>query len=293
MIKAKIFLLLFLSAHILHSQQTEAASGAYLIPRQIFVGDPATLVLPLSSAPGTDDVVLSQSDYLPKDPHIDFHRIILERRAVGSRLMIEFTPFIPGTVELPVIEIAGEYFSGLSVTVNSIINERSSPVLSGPASALAIPGTALMLYGSLTLIVFLIILSILFILRGQTLLKKLIEKIKRQRLFSTIRKTEKRLRKALYKNEDKRLIIDKLSDEFRIFLSCLTGNNCRSMTALEFEQKESENNICSLFLGKYFRDCDGIRFSGIKIVSGDIIRLLDDLKHFVDSLENPPEEKTA
>ena len=80
-------------------------TGAYLIPRQIFVGDPATLVLPLPPAEqnSADIVITSPSEYLPSDPNIDFHRIILERRIVGSRLLIEFTPFVPGTLELPVI----------------------------------------------------------------------------------------------------------------------------------------------------------------------------------------------
>jgi len=286
----KKFLLLFFISGALYAQ----SSGAYLIPRQIYVGDPATLVYPLPASSQNENIILTagplDSNLLPQDPSIDFHRIILERRIMGSRLMIEFTAFAPGVHELPVIEIGGEYFSGLTVTVNSLIDGRSAPALSGSASVLAMPGTAIMLYGSMAALVLIIIFAVWLTFRGRTLINGLREKWKRYRLFISIRKTEKRLQKAAAKGIEKRKILDKLSDEFREFLSVLTGNNCRSMTAREFkhEFKDTED---ALFLSDFFRTCDEKRFSGADINLQDINKLLDDLRFYLDKLENTKKDE--
>jgi hypothetical protein len=282
-----IILLFFPLINILYAQ-----TGMHLIPRQIFVGDPAALVLNLPAAEQeSPDIILTSN--LPSHENIDFHRIILERRITGSRLIIEFSAFDTGILEFPVIEIGGEYFSNLSVTVNSVLNNRSDRMLSGTTSTLAIPGTALMLYGTIAALVFFILLTIWFFVKGRIILRKLHEKWKRKRLFAAMRKTEKRLRKAITKGTNKRKILDKLSDETRNFLSVLTGNNCRAMTAREFEFLPVQLSVLekNTFPGKFFRVCDELRFSGVEAGMQDILRLLDDLKLFVSELEKPKEKE--
>jgi len=127
------------------------------------------------------------------------------------------------------------------------------------------------------------------------------EKWKTLRLFKSIRKTEKQLREDIINGTDKRIILDKLSDEFRIFLSYLTGNNCRTMTAGEFKNlpllaAESQSGqdtqsgarqpaMDSAFLAGYFRICDTLRFSGADIDYKDLLLLLDDMKRFADYQE--------
>jgi hypothetical protein len=275
--------------------------GAYLIPRQIYVGDSASFVLPLPVSPQDEDFVITSYDIdlLPSDSNIDFHRIILERRTTGSRLIIEFTPFAAGVLELPDIEIGGDYFSGFTVTVNSLIDGRSAPVLSSAASALAMPGTAVMLYGSMGAIVFFILLTLCFIFKGRAALNKLREKLKRRRLFKSIRNTERRLYRALLKGAEKRKILDKLSHEFRLFLSILTGNNCSTMTAREFIELFSKlpkdlfstQEDGAYFLGSFFRQCDELRFSGSDIDEQAIFYLLSELHNFTCALENKEKDK--
>ena len=268
---------------------SRAQDGAYLIPRRIYVGDPAVLIVPLSPSAGdSGDIVLSAE--FPQDANIDFHRIILERRLSGGRLLIEFTAFAPGILQLPVFEIGGERFSGLSVTVNSLLDGGSAPVLSGPASSLAMPGTAILLYSSMAVFVFFLLMTIWFLLKGRVFLRKLGKKWKRRMLFSSIKKTEKRLRRAAQKDADKRIILDEISIGFRKFLCGFTGNNCLSMTAAEFEslpvERFSPPDFSLLSLGNFFRGCDELRFSGMDVRSQDILRLLDNLRLFLDSLEN-------
>jgi len=151
------------------------------------------------------------------------------------------------------------------------------------------PGTALMLYGTIALIVLLILLSIWFFIKGRIILKKLMEKWKRKRLFAVMRKTEKRLRRSVIKGTDNRIVLNKLSDETRNFLTILSGSNCRSMTASEFELLSNDQTILKQIelkeFGNFFRSCDELRFSGISIIPQDIIKLLDDLRKFINELE--------
>jgi hypothetical protein len=265
-----------------HSQN----NGAFMIPRIVYVGDEAALVLPLAEhSHETYDVVLSaQSPNLPNSQNIDFHKITLERRLSGNRLVIEFTAFAPGILELPEIEIDGEYFSGLTVMINSIIDTAvSAPGLSRPASSLAMPGTAVMLYGIMAASTGTFLLVLWFVLKGRRYLQIMIERWKHWRLFVSFRNTERHLHKLLLKGGNKRDVLDRLSAEFRVFLSFFTGVNCRSMTAREFEFMPK---IDSYFLGNFFRRCDTFRFSGADTDSKDILGLLDDLRHFVAELEN-------
>jgi len=291
-----------LLCEIAHAQN----AGAYLVPRRIFIGDPAVLVLPLpglSFSPDLSsggqiysDIVLTPlSPDFPLHANIDFQKITLERRPNESRLLIDFTAFVPGILELPVIEIGGERFSGLTITVNSIIDDRSSVVLSAPASSLAMPGTALMLYGTMTAIIIFILLAIWFVFKGRVLLEKFSEKWKIWRLFVTIRITERRLYRAVLKGANKRLILNKLSDESRLFLSILSGYNCRAMTAREFQELPFGHlklrEIDPLFLSNFFRRCDELRFSGVFINPDEVLQLLADLRDFVVTLEKAKKEK--
>ncbi|MDR2543628.1 MAG: hypothetical protein LBC80_09330 [Treponema sp.] len=297
MIKKISFLFLIL---LIAGDSYAQGSEPTMIPQQIYVGDSATLILALPdteqnvSQTELNDIVLTPlSGYLPSDPNIDFHKITLERRVTGNRLLIEFSAFTPGVLELPVIEIGDEYFIGLTVTVSSLINDRSSHILLGAAAALTIPGTALMLYSLLAFVVFLILFTILFLLKGRKFINKLRQGWKYYWLFSSIRKIEKQLRMAILKDVDKRIILDKLSDEFRIFLSNLIGINCRAMTAVEFELSANDEKLSYLQnpvnlpdYADFFRTCDVLRFSGADIDSQKIVQLLDDLKNILLTLEN-------
>ena len=105
-----------------------------------------------------------------------------------------------------------------------------------------------------------------------------------------MRRTEKRLRKALVKGEHShRNILDALSGEFRGFLAHFTGERCRAMTASEFANIELEiKEINREFLKDFFKRCDEIRFSGGEINKNDTLSILDDLKQFLAALTKAP-----
>jgi len=254
---------------------------AYMIPSKVYVGDRASLALPL---PGivADAQINSEISALPD---IIIHHVSLERRPGGSLLIVEFSAYTPGVLELPPIVIAGEIFSGLKVEISSILAaDESDTVLSGPALPLAVPGTSLLIYGTLSAVILLILLTIWVMLWGRRRMKGWLAAWKRRRLLVSMLGTEKRLRKALAKGVPRRDILDILSTEFRVFLAGFTGENFQAMTAGEIGRLEDMvegEGMNRGFLGGFFSHCDEVRFSGVEIDGEQTLAMLGDLRRFL------------
>jgi hypothetical protein len=261
-------------------------SDAFTVPQRIYVGDRAALILPLPGFAVKED---SEAASVVSDTiDIDIHRALLERRPVGSRLTVEFTAYAPGILELPPIVIAGEVFRGLKIEINSVLESGAQgTVLSDPAPPLAIPGTSLLVYGTVISILFSLSTAFWVLFWGRKRIKGWLAAWEKKRLLINMRGIEKRLRKALARGDDtNRNILDALSREFRGFLSRFTGEHCRAMTALEFANIELQIN--GEFLKDFFKRCDGIRFGGGEIHKKDALSMLDDLKKFLADLSAAP-----
>jgi hypothetical protein len=275
----KAFFTAFLALVCIAVFASDRNADAFMVPSKVYVGDRASLILPLP-----DFVVKEDSEtasVVSPTAGIDIHRVLLERRPVGSRLTVEFTAYAPGTLELPSIAIAGEVFSGLTIEISSVLeHDVSGMVLSAPALPLAIPGTSLLVYG--TIITILCSLSLFFwvLFWGRKRIKGWLAAWERKRLLADMTGIEKRMRKTLARGDDSyRNILDIISREFRGFLSNFTGERCHAMTALEFANIEQQIN--REFLKDFFRRYDGIRFGGGEISKKDALSMLDDLKQFL------------
>jgi hypothetical protein len=134
-------------------------TDAYMVPPKVYVGDRASLVLPLPGLAADAKISLEQLPSSSADLMI--HQVALERRPSGSFLTIEFSAYTPGALELPPFEIGGKIYSGLKIEISSILSaDESGMVLSGPASPLALPGTSLLVYGTISAAIFLMLLAI-------------------------------------------------------------------------------------------------------------------------------------
>jgi hypothetical protein len=253
-------------------------SGAYMVPSKVYVGDRATLVLPMSGVAA--DAVVNTGAF--SSPDIIIHHAAVERRPGGNFLTVEFSAFMPGALELPPLEIAGETFSGIKIEVSSILSgDESAMVLSSPALPLAIPGTSLLIYGSMSAAIVLGLLVIGGLFWGRKRIQGWLAAWKRRRLIVSMLGTERRLRRALMKGAIRREILDMLSTEFRGFLACFTGENCRAMTAAEIACLA---NIDGEFLGGFFSHCDELRFNGGGINGDQTLALLGDMRRFLTGL---------
>jgi len=253
-------------------------SGAYMVPSKVYVGDRATLVLPMSGVAADASV----NSKLISSPDIIIHHAAIERRPGGNFLTVEFSAYTPGTLELPPLEIAGEFFGGIKIEISSILAaDESAMVLSGPALPLAIPGTSLLIYGSMSAAIVLSLMVIGGLFWGRKRLRGWLEAWKRRRLIAAMMGTEKRLRRALTRGAIRREILDTLSTEFRGFLACFTGENCRAMTAAEIACLA---NMDGEFLGGFFNRCDELRFSGGGINGDQTLAVLGDMRRFLSGL---------
>jgi len=268
--------------------------GAYMVPSKVYVGDRASLMVPLPGVTGNEEI---NTMLIPSSPDIDIHHVALERRPTGSFLKIEFSAYTPGILELPPFDIRGEIFSGLSIEISSILEPgEDGTVLSGPALPLAIPGTSLLIYGTISAGILLILLTMWILLRGRAQMKNWMSAWKRRWLLVSMMDLEKRLRRALAKDAACREILDVLSTEFRNFLACFTGENCRAMTAVEIGRLNGRGEVTvpdTAFLGDFFSRCDGIRFSGAAINRGEILAMLGDLRRFLAALGRAMRGKAA
>jgi hypothetical protein len=262
----------------------------YIIPQTIFVGDKGRLVFPLGSAfGGTEGAVIQGAD-LPRSTDLVISRVELERRGAAARLLVDFQAYVPGLILLPPIEIASHTFTGLEVSISSILSvEQRGMVLSGPAEPLAAPGTAVMIYGTILGIIFLLLGLTLGGVWGKTRLSSFAERIRRRRVIRAMGRSLKRLRSAGAEKADKnREILETLSGEFRTFLGILMGTNCRAMVPREFLTLPALGpgyGLSPFALSELFRHCDTLRFSGADIEREAVFNLLEEFRKLTGLLE--------
>jgi hypothetical protein len=304
-----LFFAFFLCAgYYAAAQQAGAARRnglPYLIPQTVFVGDRAQLVAPLGSAfAGMEPFVLENSARLPQTQDLRIHRLELEHRGDLPRLLVDFTAYAPGVLEIPPFPELG--ISGLTVNIASILDAGGDGlVLSNPASPLPAPGTMFVIYGTVTGIIILLLAGIGGGVWGRRHLGDILERRRRRRLISLMGKVERRLRLNLLRGEsgstDYAETLACLSGEFRTFLGYFSGLNCRAMTAGEFfsfsilgdaaagtavfaETAASAPVLTGEYLGGLFRRIDRLRFSGEGIGQANVLDILNGVKNFLDAL---------
>ena len=335
-------------------ERTVPGRGAVPSPQRLFVIGPDKTAGLLIRA--------GLLEALPEHPDLLFRRIELERRGGTSRLLIDFIPYAPGVLSFPPIAFASSGYkipeddpeenlemtnpgsggsrqivpagpellmlTGLEVNVASIL-DQSQMVLADPAPPMSVPGTNLMVYGSLVLVLLLLFLGIACFIWARRHFRDLWERLRRRYLIRVMVKFLRRLRQecCLEKNGNPSYFLSVLSGEFREFLSIFTGVNCRSFSAVEFRDlpleypehytlsahlsngqrgplkepslyTDNENSPAppggisrALFLCRLFRTWDDLRFSGRGIKMLDLFNALKETEKFIIDLDRAEREK--
>ncbi|MDR0450502.1 MAG: hypothetical protein LBH26_04475 [Treponema sp.] len=319
-------LLLFLSflPPPLGAQQGSGPPEAepYLIPRTVYVGDRARLVVRLGSGfAGTAPFTLEDPAGLPAREDIRIHRLELDsgggdREGGGSgtpRLLVDFTPYSPGLIEFPPLPLpGGAGIEGLRVNVASVLGEgKEALVLSEPAPPLAVPGTILLIWLTVPGLLLLGLGGIGGALWARKNLGGVLEIRRKRRLAALMRKTERRFRQSLAGEGDCQAMLGLVSAEFRAFLGSFTGYNCLAMSAGEFfalpplvSPKPSGGDggageplpaaeLGGAALGPFFRNLDRLRYGGEKPGAAELSGVLDGLRSFTEGLEKALRGKAA
>jgi hypothetical protein len=278
--------------------------NAWLIPQTVYVGDRATLVVPLDNLPAGESLFPGEP---PALPDLAIHRIELERRGEGGRLLIDFTAYAPGPLEIPPFELEGIPFTGLTIEIASILGSgEHTTILSPLAPPLAIPGTGFLIYGTMAGLILIILTFLGAVFWAPRRAAIWLEGRRRKRLVLSLAGMERRLRRELIRGNttasQRRERLNFLAGEFRTFLALFTGENCRAMTAGELSRLSLAAERCvpenpgarippensppgGDFLGGFFRRCDDLRFSGTEISAEELLKILEDLKLFAGALK--------
>jgi hypothetical protein len=300
-----------------------AGADSYLVPQTIFVGDKGQLVTPLgqiflAAAP----FVNTAPETIPQGENLVIRRVELEHRNGSARLLIDFIPYAPGTLNFPpvVISFPGtepQTITGLSAQVASILDPQEAS-LSDPAPPLAVPGTGLIVYGTSAAILLVLLAAAGAGIWGRTHFAAYRERFRRRRLLRAMDRYLRWLRTGeAAESSSPGELFSKLSAEFREFLTLFTGINCRVLTPSEFSEvkvlsskreevksKKDEKGAAStslpltsyflpftssLLSGTYLSDLfhrwENVRFSGRSVGQEDLSAVLDEVKVFIVALD--------
>jgi hypothetical protein len=281
------------------------------------VGDQGRLIL--NPGPGFEDLdpfVIDDPRQLPQGQDLKILRLELRRLRGVEWLFIDFTAFAPGRISLPPFDLPqmpGLKLESYQVELASILEadpgaaaERQGVLaLSGPALPLAVPGTAFLIYGTASLIVLALLLSLGLGLWGRPYVAALLEDYRRRRLLWLMGRVGRRLRERALPGSCQD-VLRELSAEFRSFLDYFWGGpsgerNCRAMTAAEFfalpplfpppDQADGAPPPAWLelssppALGNFFRLLDRLRYSGEPAGPAEVSALIDRLDRILAAMD--------
>ena len=278
-----------------------ASAGQVLVPQTVYVGDRARLIVPVDGAAMIGAaVVLDVAERLPRSKDATVLRVELQHAEGGWRVLVDFTAYASGRVELPRIEVGGIVLTGLSVTIASILEtEGGSAELSPPAGPLSAPGTTLLVYGSAFALVTLALVITFLFLRGPALIREALERRRRGLVARSMRRVISRLAENAPTLEGAEFL-SILFPELRSYLSYRTGVNCLTLTPREFPAAmEAGPQVTTgrgtsyvhletsdgAFLERLFRWGDEVRFGGAAASRSALNTALEEVVALVEKVE--------
>ena len=291
-----LFILIFVPFSLIFSQTSGQLPAPFLLPQTIYVGDPGRLVVPLGEDFANAEPFIQDSlDWSYNASDLSIQRVELERRGEISRLLIDFIAYSPGLLPFPPIEILLDedtVFLELEVNIASVLNPARMG-LAEMAPPLTQPGTGLLIFGSLGIILVFFFLgiggSIWFrrhfsyfwnALRRRYLLRNKISFLRRLRLEC-----------GSSESESPGFYLNILSGELREFLSLFTGENCRPLSAMEFldmplwNLPESSVNVSlQSDISGIFKNLDTLRFSGREIQMSHVFEAIGEAGRFITAM---------
>jgi len=291
-------------------------AAAFLLPHTVFVGDSARLVVTLGEAfVEVPPFVVENPAALNDRPDLAIRRVELERRGGVSRFLIDFIPFAPGELSFPTFEFTAPMaepeeesltLSDLRVQVASILTPESMD-LSAPAQAMIVPGTGLLVYGSVAAVLLALALGIALSVWCKRNFRHFWQRLHRMSLLRATMRFLRRLGQEakVGKSGSPEHYMGLLSSEFREFLGAFTGVNCRAFTPAEFlelplvpaplavdEGAGVDGGIpfSPSFLYELFSVWDTLRFSGHGVRWDDLGKALQESEQFVRALYTAEKE---
>lgn len=285
-----LLLLLLCGPAVLSFTQSYTVTESVVLPSEYYVGDRAELRARIRTA---GNVELSVPAALPDAAWAVFHDVrLFPIDSQQTEIRVSFTAFRPGTQTLPAVDLGGIRLNGLTVHVDSVLEEgRTEPAPLEPPMLL--PTTRLRLAGFVALVTIgpLLIWMLLRIGRGK--MATLLARYRRAQPYRRLQKSLKRLESSAEELDAKSFYIILLEDMRRYFTQRL-GRDLMSATSIEIIHFISDIDARgSDLIAEAFREGDLVKFAGRQADLEQRQRHLHGVLHVVAELEAAPARRAA
>lgn len=273
--------------------QAALREAPIIIPQPLHVGDRARLILRLEASGSTDvPLVVDAPDKLPETSELRIYRIELEIRPDGPLVLIDFSAYVTGEVDFPEIEIGGYRIRPSPVQVDSVLRDNNA-LLSAPAEALSAPGTQLLLYSLVIVLLSLVLGFFLFIYRILPRLKHFLAELRSHRAFRLLKKNLQKLDCSSDNPADIREALEQLNSMLRIYLSSRFGTAFLSHTAAEINKSmlRTLSPQGAEGFSVLFGRMDVLRFGTLHTKNGELCELAAAALSLAEALEQVLAEK--
>jgi hypothetical protein len=289
------FLLLLLTAGAVLSvvpeelqKESDSKECPFLVPAKVFVGDRAQLFVPVTPIIGDTrrTLTIDTAERLPQSDQLRLYKLTLEYQGNKSYIIIDFSAYTPGLVEFPPLSLGPYNLESQQVYIASVLNEQPETMSLSPLEpALLVPGTLILVYTGVFIIILLVVVTLLFVFRGKNIVSRWKENYQKKTSTKRLQRTLKRLESLLDRPVD---FYTMLSTELRRFLSTqtgidffpLTGQDLTMMTLpLNFSREEIN------FLSHLLRTGDTVRFGNEPAEAQQLKETIQAVKEFIASLE--------
>ncbi len=266
------------------SSQSEILSAAQ-VPPQVFVGDKARLVLTLApkASAATRSFIIDVEDKLPQSKSVHITRIQLDTNGKNPKMIVDFIPFEPGTIMLPPLEIGPYVINRQLVEIASVLEaDQGGMETAPPEEPLLIPGTRLLLYGTIGFLFFLVLGLFAALMWGSAWYARLQSWLKKRNTLRNLKKSLGQLEHHQEKNISP-AEIGILIGYLRLYIQLQTGISCAAKTSMEIADQADifPHPELALVLAQIIGQSDALRFSGKGVSALELENLCLDIKKII------------
>ncbi len=254
------------------------------LPRTVYVGDRAELRVGLRVA---ESLSLSEPDSLPPTSHTEFHDLRLTPRGGEYELRLVLTPYQPGTLTLPPIELGDVVVRELSLHVSSVL-EGGETEPSPPHGQAALPYTRVMIGGLAGLLLGVPIVILGLARWGRERLERLMSGYRRRRPYRRFLKALRTLENRIDELDARSFYIELLQELRRYFshkldrdLMAATSSEVGSYLRHIVPDLDDRKTVVDLF-----RTGDLVKFAAQHSRLGERRGHIEELRRILDRVEH-------
>ncbi len=265
------------------AQEEFRVTQTVTLPRTVYVGDRAELRVGIRAA---ESLSLSEPDSLPRSSHAEFHDVRLSPRGGEYELRLVLTPYQPGTLTLPPIELGEVVVRELSLHVSSVLESGESEP-SPPHGQAALPYTRVMLGGLAALLLGVPIAMLGLARWGRGRLERLLSGYRRRKPYRRFLKALRGLENRIDELDARSFYIELLQELRRYFshkldrdLMAATSSEVGSYLRQVVPNLDDRETVVDLF-----RTGDLVKFAAQHSRLGERREHIEELRRILDRIE--------